>query len=74
MVLVYTTSGECVEIEEAVRAESTQTELRCFDATGCVVRSFNAKDITMFTNDPEMAEIISEEVCEDDEEAASATL
>ena len=77
MVLVYMADGECVEVEDAVRAETTDAELLCLDWAGRVVRSFNAKDVTMFTNDPALAEIISDEVCDEeisDDETAGATI
>ena len=68
MVLIYLQNSECIEVQSAVRAESDANEVRCYDRAGNVVATFNARDVTMFTADPTTAELISEELCEDDAE------
>jgi hypothetical protein len=65
MLLVYLTSGVCVEVPEAVRAEQRGERLVCLDADGVVVSSFQAQYVSAFTADPDMVEAIEEEVCED---------
>jgi len=67
MVLVYLVTGECVEIPEAMTCERDGDTLRCLDASGVVVRTFASREVSVFTNDPEVAELVREEMCEDDE-------
>lgn len=73
MVLIYLRNSECIEVKDAVRAESDAHEVRCFDLTGKVVATFHAEDVTMFTSDPATAEMISEEICEDDAEPVGSS-
>ena len=73
MVLIYLKNAECIEIESAVRVESDAKEVRCIDRSGRVVATFNAIVVTMFTSDRPTAEMISEELCEDDAEPLAAT-
>ena len=73
MVLIYLQNAECIEVKDAVRAESDADEVRCFDRAGRIVATFNARDVTMFTADPETAEMISEELCEDAEPVGAST-
>jgi hypothetical protein len=72
MVIVYLQSGECEEVEDATSANRIADHVLCFGPAGDVVRSFNADNVTLFTSDPEMVEIVREEVCEDDAETAPA--
>jgi hypothetical protein len=65
MLLVYLTSGVCVEVPEAVSAEHRDERLVCLDSQGIIVSSFQAEYVSAFTSDPEMVETIEEEVCED---------
>jgi hypothetical protein len=65
MLLVYLTSGVCVEVPEAVSAEQRDERLVCLDADGTVVSSFQAQYVSAFTSDPVMVEAIEEDVCED---------
>jgi hypothetical protein len=65
MLLVYLTSGVCVEVPDAVSAEQRGERLVCLDAEGVVVSSFQAQYVSAFTSDPVMVEAIEEDVCED---------
>jgi len=65
MLLVYLTSGVCVEVPDAVSAEQRDERLVCLDAEGNVVSSFQAQYVSAFTTDPVMVEAIEDEVCED---------
>ena len=65
MLLVYLTSGVCVEVPGAVSAEQRGERLVCLDAEGNVVSSFQAQYVIAFTADPDMVEAMEEEVCED---------
>ena len=65
MLLVYLTSGVCVEVPDAVSAEQRDERLVCLDAEGTVVSSFQAEYVSAFTSDPVMVEAIEEDVCED---------
>jgi hypothetical protein len=65
MLLVYLTSGVCVEVPDAVVAQQTDGRLVCLDAKGNVVSSFQAEYVSAFTSDPVMVEAIEDEVCED---------
>lgn len=74
MVLIYLRDSECVEVKDAVRAESDADEVRCLERSGKVVATFRASDVTMFTSDPATAEMVSEEICKDDAETQAATM
>jgi hypothetical protein len=65
MVLVYLNTGECIEVQSAVRAESRNGSLVCLDRSGYVTATFPAADVQSFTANEEMADAIKEEVCED---------
>jgi len=65
MLLVYLTSGVCVEVPAAVSAEQRGDRLVCLDANGRVMCSFQARYVSAFTADPDMQETIKDEVCED---------
>ena len=65
MLLVYLTSGVCVEVPDAVTAVHTDGRLVCLDDEGKVVSSFQAQYVSAFTTDPVMVEAIEDEVCED---------
>ena len=65
MLLVYLTSGVCVEVPDAVSAEQRDERLVCLDAEGNVVSSYQAQYVSAFTTDPVMVEAIEDEVCED---------
>jgi hypothetical protein len=65
MLLVYLISGVCVEVPGAVSAEQRGERLVCLDEAGNVVSSFQAQYVEAFTSDPDMAETILDEVCED---------
>jgi hypothetical protein len=65
MLLVYLTSGVCVEVPDAVSAEQRGDRLVCLNAEGTVVSGFQAEYVSAFTSDPVMVEAIEEEVCDD---------
>jgi len=65
MLLVYLTSGVCVEVPNAVTAQQNDGRIVCLDAEGNVVSSFQAQYVSAFTTDPVMVEAIEDEVCED---------
>ena len=77
MVLIYLTSDECVEVPEAASCEREDDRLVCIDSTGAVVRSFPLHQVSVFTNDPATAELVRDEVCEEEceeDEAPTAAL
>ena len=65
MLLVYLTSGVCVEVPDAVSAEQRGARLVFLDADGVVVSSFQAQYVSAFTSDPVMVEAIEEELGSD---------
>lgn len=65
MVLVYLKTSECIEVEDAFSAVRRDGLLACLDRHGSVTASFPLGDVESFTANPEMAEAIKEEVCED---------
>ena len=72
MVLVYLQNEECVEIPDAVRVEKESGQLWCISALGRVVRTFQLEDVAVYTTDPDTAEIVKEEVCEEDAPVAAS--
>ena len=65
MILVYLKSGDCIEIEGAIKAERQGESLVCYGSAGETVATFAAIDVDAFTANPEIAEIILDEACED---------
>ena len=65
MVLIYRIDGECIEVETAVRAEVLGSDVCCFDRAGRLVASFAKTDVEVFTANPEVAEVIKDEACEE---------
>ncbi|MPZ49491.1 MAG: hypothetical protein GEU75_09375 [Dehalococcoidia bacterium] len=65
MVLIYHTSGDCTEIEAAVRAHVQDGKLLCFDRRGQVVATFLASNVQTYTADPVLVEAIEDEACDD---------
>ena len=65
MVLVYLTSGECIEVQAAWGAQRVNDSLVCTDVKGRHVASFVSQDVVAFTANPETAELMAEEVCDD---------
>ncbi len=66
MLMLYLTSGECIEIPEAESAERIENMLLCFDAQGLVVRALSLEDVSLYTSDPEKAALMLNELCEDE--------
>lgn len=65
MVLVYLYTGECIEVEDADRAERRGDTLVCLTDSGDVTMTFEAKDVESYTANEIYAEQFKEEVCED---------
>lgn len=74
MVLVYLATDECVEVPEARECRRDGEQLLCLDRFGHVVRAFPLNEVSVFTNDPETAELVKEEMCDDEAEEESPTL
>ena len=65
MVLVYLKNGDCIEVMAAVSTEEDDWTLSCLDGQGRPVATFESATVETFTTDPEVAEEMKEEVCED---------
>jgi hypothetical protein len=65
MVLVYLKNGDCIEVKGAVSTAEDEWTLSCLDRQGDAVATFESATVETFTTDPEVAEQMKEEVCED---------
>ena len=65
MVLIYLNTGECIEVQDAVKAELRNDNFVCLDVLGHTTATFAAGDVESFTANEQMAESFKEEVCED---------
>jgi hypothetical protein len=65
MVLVYLKNGDCIEVMGAVSTEEDDWTLSCLDSQGDRVATFESATVETFTTDPEVAERMKEEDCED---------
>ena len=65
MMLVYLTTGECVELTLADRAQKDDEWLTCLDADGRTIAAFAVGAVEAFTSQAATAEKIKEEVCEE---------
>jgi hypothetical protein len=65
MVLIYQIDGECIEVARAVRAEVQGGSVCCFDGAGALVASFLKSEVEVFTANPEVADVIKDEACEE---------
>jgi hypothetical protein len=65
MVLVYLKNGDCIKVEGAVSTVEDEWTLSCLDRQGDAVATFESATVETFTIDPEVAEQMKEEVCED---------
>ena len=65
MVLIYKIGGECIEVEKAVRAELRDGLLVCLDRRNAVVASFPGHEVDVYTSQPEIAQVIKDEACDD---------
>ena len=65
MVLVYLKNGDCIEVKWAVSTAEDEWTLSCLDRQGDAVATFESATVETFTTDPEVAEQMKEEVCED---------
>jgi hypothetical protein len=65
MVLVYLTSGECIEVMRATTAVRVDSSVFCYDELGRKVVTLPADDVVAFTSDPAVASVMAEDVCDD---------
>jgi hypothetical protein len=65
MVLLYFSTTECCEFPKAVEVEVTGTAVICRDEVGTEVARFNREEVTAYTSQGRMVELMREEVCED---------
>ena len=65
MVLVYLKNGDCIEVMGAVSTAEDEWTLSCLDSQGDPVATFESATVETFTTNPEVAEQIKAEVCED---------
>ena len=65
MVLVYLKNGDCIEVMGAILTEEDEWTLSCLDSQGNPVATFESATVESFTTDPDVAEEMKEEVCED---------
>jgi hypothetical protein len=65
MVLVYLKNGDCIEVTGAVSTAEDEWTLSCLDSQGNAVATFESETVETFTAEPEVAEQIKEEDCED---------
>jgi hypothetical protein len=65
MVLIYLTTGDCIEVEAAARVAVSSGSVVCLDDRGSEVMRFPAFQVESFTSNPETAELLKDEVCED---------
>src|SRR5262245_53306028 len=65
MLLVFMTSGECIEVEAAVAARVVNDEVVCFSGEGYQVASFTKTDVEAFTRDASIARLVKDEVCDE---------
>lgn len=50
MVLLYLASGDCIELESAVEAETQGSFLVCVDRFGSDLTRFRLREVTAFTS------------------------
>jgi len=65
MILIYLSSGECIEVPEGVAISERDGDFVCVDATGAILASFDQEKVEAYTSNPEIAEAIMDAVCED---------
>jgi hypothetical protein len=65
MVLVYLKNGDCIEVIGAVSTAEDEWTLSCLDSQGNPVATFESATVQTSTAEPEVAEQIKEEDCED---------
>ena len=65
MILVFLKNDECVEVTGAERAETQGAALVCYSADNSEVARFDLAQVEVFTNNPRIAELMKDEVCED---------
>ena len=66
MVLIYTYDDECIEVPEAETVALEDALVVCRDGDGRVVRSLPAEDVRTFTANEAVAEVLRDEVCDDE--------
>lgn len=65
MVLVYLKNGDCIEIMGAFSTAEDEWTLSCLDREGDAVAAFELATVDSYTTDPDVAEQMEEEDCED---------
>jgi hypothetical protein len=65
LVLVYMKNGDCIEVMAAVSTTQDELWLSCLDSQGNPVATFESATVEAVTPDPEVAEEMIDEVCED---------
>jgi hypothetical protein len=65
MILVYLSSGECIEVPEGVAVSQRDGDFVCVDGHGATLASFETDKVEAYTSNPEIAEAIMDAVCED---------
>jgi hypothetical protein len=73
MVLIVLLNGECIEVENATWVDETRASLVCRDALGHEWARFNRFDVEAFTANDHVADVIREEICEEEEPKAAAS-
>ena len=65
MVLVYLNTGECIEVEPAVRVAVEDELFVCYTPENEAVATFPRLEVQTYTANEGVAEQLKEEVCED---------
>ena len=65
MVLIYFVSGDCIEVEDAVKAEVGNGSVLCFDRRNRIIATFPAREVETYTANPVIADVIKDEACEE---------
>jgi hypothetical protein len=65
VVFVYLKNGDCIEVQGAFSTLEDEWTLSCLDRLGNPVATFESATVETCTTEPEVAEQLEEEVCED---------
>ena len=66
MILIILKSGECIEVMDATWVDTVNGSLACRDDLGNEIARFQAAEVEAFTASDHVAQILEEEVCEDE--------
>jgi hypothetical protein len=72
MILLFTDTDECIEVPEGEKVAVRDGLVLCMDRAGNIVKTFPAQAIKTYTTDEAVAEVIQDEVCDDEEAAEPA--